>query len=527
MVNIFLSHNHRDKPFARKLSERLQSYGIRTWLDEAEMQVGDSLISKIETAIRECTYLGVILSPSSTSSEWVRREVNIAVTEEIQGRRVKVIPILYKKCDVPGFIADKIYADFTQDFEEGFEKLLARLTNELREERHKQKRAYEILQVAYQDWNSFEKQDYYLLNREQINLVLQHVVQPNFSSELLTYIFCSISYVPDSKESEISQLKAWLHKLGTIDVIDLFNRILEHPNSQVRLGAIKLIQRLEEKNVINVLIAKIKDERVRDIKRAILECISTLGGHLSPELAQSLLDTEEDWIIQSYALKNLDKYRAVLLISDGTEFAIELGTIAQEARFRLVSYPISLFYLETEMPNDEILISYDLIILVRGEHLRAYGNEHFYSQLRKFVFAGGSLFATSWVSWENQYHKEFATVLPFAHIQNKYIEDVMITCMSTASQLAKRLFPKKMSFRTSFELLQNKDGSVVLLETDNHTPIFGYRHFGSGLCYYLNSCQHSCLGTILSPMQTSSELHDSLKQVFEWIFNTRAREEVK
>lgn len=68
MSSIFLSHNHKDKPFVRRLSERLQAYGIRTWVDEAEMRVGDSLISKIEIAIQEFKYLGVVLSPNSISS---------------------------------------------------------------------------------------------------------------------------------------------------------------------------------------------------------------------------------------------------------------------------------------------------------------------------------------------------------------------------------------------------------------------------------------------------------------------------
>src|SRR5689334_1556482 len=104
MSSIFLSHNHKDKPFVRRLSEKLQSHGIRTWVDEAEMQVGDSLLTKIESAIKDFTYLGVVLSPSSISSEWVRREVNIALTEEIQGRRVKVIPLLHAKCEIPGFL---------------------------------------------------------------------------------------------------------------------------------------------------------------------------------------------------------------------------------------------------------------------------------------------------------------------------------------------------------------------------------------------------------------------------------------
>ena len=33
MSSIFLSHNHQDKPFVRRLSERLRAHGIRTWVE--------------------------------------------------------------------------------------------------------------------------------------------------------------------------------------------------------------------------------------------------------------------------------------------------------------------------------------------------------------------------------------------------------------------------------------------------------------------------------------------------------------
>jgi hypothetical protein len=41
MSSIFLSHNSKDKPFVRRLSKGLQAHGIRVWVDEAEMQLGD------------------------------------------------------------------------------------------------------------------------------------------------------------------------------------------------------------------------------------------------------------------------------------------------------------------------------------------------------------------------------------------------------------------------------------------------------------------------------------------------------
>jgi hypothetical protein len=112
---IFLCHNNADKDFARQLAADLAWFGVTVWIDEAEIKIGDSLIQKIEQGINSMGYLGVILSPESVASEWVQREVEIAMNQEIQGRRVKVLPLLYKYCSIPGFILGKRYADFTSD----------------------------------------------------------------------------------------------------------------------------------------------------------------------------------------------------------------------------------------------------------------------------------------------------------------------------------------------------------------------------------------------------------------------------
>ena len=112
MSSIFLSHNRFDKPFVRKLTSDLQRLGVRVWFDEAEIQIGDSLIEKIQEGIDQMDYVGVVLSSNSINSEWVRKEVEIAMTHEINGRRVKVLPMLLETCELPGFLQGKLYADF-------------------------------------------------------------------------------------------------------------------------------------------------------------------------------------------------------------------------------------------------------------------------------------------------------------------------------------------------------------------------------------------------------------------------------
>jgi hypothetical protein len=104
MSSIFLAHSSKDKRFVRRLAAELASNGIKVWLDEAEIRIGDSLIQKIEEGISIAEYLGVILSPDSVNSPWVMHEVQIALTNEIKGEHVIVLPILYKDCQIPVFL---------------------------------------------------------------------------------------------------------------------------------------------------------------------------------------------------------------------------------------------------------------------------------------------------------------------------------------------------------------------------------------------------------------------------------------
>jgi TIR domain len=132
MASIFLSHNSHDKPFVRRLAMALQAKGVRVWVDEAEIKVGDSLLDKIQSAIDETDYLAVVLSPNSVKSSWVNQELKQALNHELKSKAVKVLPILLADCEVPGFLRDKKYADFRSesDFSASVSELLKRLLPE-------------------------------------------------------------------------------------------------------------------------------------------------------------------------------------------------------------------------------------------------------------------------------------------------------------------------------------------------------------------------------------------------------------
>jgi predicted nucleotide-binding protein len=110
---VFLSHSHEDRRFVRGLWSKLGKSGIKVWVDEAEIKVGESLIKKLSEAIGSVDFLVVVLSRSSVRSEWVQREVELAINQEILSRGVKVLPILKDRVPLPGFLTGKLYIDFS------------------------------------------------------------------------------------------------------------------------------------------------------------------------------------------------------------------------------------------------------------------------------------------------------------------------------------------------------------------------------------------------------------------------------
>jgi hypothetical protein len=110
--SVFLIHDVLAKPFARRLAIDLSLAGATVWLDEAEIRASDSLTSKLAEEELVDVYLAIILTPNSVNSDWVQREVEIALNQELAGIHIKLLPLLYSDCAIPAFMANKLCADF-------------------------------------------------------------------------------------------------------------------------------------------------------------------------------------------------------------------------------------------------------------------------------------------------------------------------------------------------------------------------------------------------------------------------------
>lgn len=111
---VFVSHSSADKPFLRHLVTLLRGEGIGVWLDELELRPGDGLLERISGQIAASLCLIAVISQNSIRSRWVSTELMQALRLEMEGRGPRVIPIKIDDCEVPPYLVDKIYGDFSR-----------------------------------------------------------------------------------------------------------------------------------------------------------------------------------------------------------------------------------------------------------------------------------------------------------------------------------------------------------------------------------------------------------------------------
>jgi hypothetical protein len=90
---VFISHASEDKEaVARPLANHLAALGVRVWLDESELRLGDSLRAAIDAGLSQSRYGVVILSPNFFAKNWTKAELDGLFAKEAEGNKA-ILPI--------------------------------------------------------------------------------------------------------------------------------------------------------------------------------------------------------------------------------------------------------------------------------------------------------------------------------------------------------------------------------------------------------------------------------------------------
>ncbi|MCZ2127812.1 MAG: TIR domain-containing protein [Anaerolineales bacterium] len=266
MKTVFISYSSKDREFVHKLALDLREMGVGIWFDQWEIKTGDSIIDKISSGLSENDFLAVVLTPNSVASEWVKRELNSALSKEIYERKVNVLPILYKDCIIPVLLRDKQYANFTKSYDNGLKELLAAIAPE-----------------NFDDTTDLNKQ----LSRYYIRQAIGFE-EINNPSEAIKYYQRAINICPSNAEAyyDFGVFKIYSGRLE--DARDLFLKTLElnpkHASALINLGGVYL-ELLDAQAAINVFEKAIK----LDIKD--YACSRQLGqAYLSVHMYQNAIE---------------------------------------------------------------------------------------------------------------------------------------------------------------------------------------------------------------------------------------------
>ncbi len=129
---VFISYSHSDAEIVNKLAAHLVKLAANVWVDTWELNVGDSILNRVQEAIQGSSALLVVLSKASVASEWCKKELSAGLMRELDEKRVIVLPVLVEDCEIPLFLREKMYADLRKDFDLGLHSIrdaIAKVTN--------------------------------------------------------------------------------------------------------------------------------------------------------------------------------------------------------------------------------------------------------------------------------------------------------------------------------------------------------------------------------------------------------------
>jgi hypothetical protein len=124
--DLFISYSHVDEEWVLQLFASLRQRGVDAWLDQEALDPGAEFPTWVEMGIQESRAFGIVITPASMHSQWVRRELSIAL-ELHQQHRIRLIPIrLAPDEPLPPELRSHTWVDFTHD-RYAYEHLVDRL----------------------------------------------------------------------------------------------------------------------------------------------------------------------------------------------------------------------------------------------------------------------------------------------------------------------------------------------------------------------------------------------------------------
>jgi len=180
-MKVFISYSSKDYDFIMLLAEKLKKDFIDVWVDDWELQVGDSIVQKIGEGIRKSSFLIIVLSKYSIKSNWVLRELNSTLMRQLTKDDIKILPVLLEieLDEVPPLMSDIYSVKFSRDFisETEYQKLIDPITKKEKSNKLSQYQDLYFENIIHVDMVLDKKQ---LPTRQEVEFILNLINEKHY-----------------------------------------------------------------------------------------------------------------------------------------------------------------------------------------------------------------------------------------------------------------------------------------------------------------------------------------------------------
>lgn len=122
--DVFVSYSRKDEAVVLELAQRLQDEGVRVWLDQWKIQIGDSIPAKIEYGLKHSRLLLLCISAHALGADWVTLESQSFRFRDPLNKERRMIPLRLDDAEIDGNLAQFQYLDWRGKTAAAFAQLL-------------------------------------------------------------------------------------------------------------------------------------------------------------------------------------------------------------------------------------------------------------------------------------------------------------------------------------------------------------------------------------------------------------------
>ena len=124
MANVFISHRKQDDDLAEALAQEIKQAGHDVWLDVWRIDLGDSIVGRMNEGLSGASYVILCYSSAGVDSPWISREWMSALSRQLNGKGVKLLPVMLTPGEPPALLDDLMWANLTINWASGIKSLL-------------------------------------------------------------------------------------------------------------------------------------------------------------------------------------------------------------------------------------------------------------------------------------------------------------------------------------------------------------------------------------------------------------------